>query len=106
MEPHKIFITNLYVIASFFFFFFFFFFLFLFINYRRAINVNDIFYLIFRLIEAKWVRIVLLTDIFYVAKWIFNDMGIFTKWIYVKLAFFFINYQRPNKENDIFYLIF
>ena len=28
---------------------------------------------------------------FYVAKWIFNEMGIFTKWIYVKLAiaFFF-----------------
>ena len=22
----------------------------------------------------------------YVAKWIFNEMGIFTKWIYVKLA--------------------
>ena len=39
MEPHKIFITNLYVIAIFFFFF---------INYRRKINVNDIFYLIDR----------------------------------------------------------
>ena len=39
-------------------------------------------------LEAKWVRNVLLTDFFfffffflYVAKWIFNEMGIFTKWI-------------------------
>ena len=51
---------------------------------------------------------------FTTAKWIFNEMGIFTKWIYVKLAiaffffffFFLINYQRTKKKNDIFYLIF
>ena len=55
----------------------------------------------------------IINGFFYVAKWIFNEMGIFTKWIYVKLGiafffsfFFFINYQRTNKENDIFYLIF
>ena len=37
---------------------------------------------------------------FYVTKWIFNEMGIFMKWIYVKLtiAFFFFFFLLIMKE--------
>ena len=48
----------------------------------------------------------IINGFFYVAKWIFNEMRIFTKWIYVKLAiafFFIINYERTSKENDTFF---